>query len=164
MSFTPYSADPTLDLVLERHVDVPADLVWRAWTEPELLKQFFTPRPWETPEAEVDLRPGGRFRTVMRSPEGDEFDSTGCYLEIVPGQKLSWTSVLGPGFRPNPPAPDDLAMTAIIELQPSDSGGTYYRAIAMHADPDPRAQHDEMGFHGGWGTALDQLVELVKGL
>ncbi|MDW3221178.1 MAG: SRPBCC family protein [Acidimicrobiales bacterium] len=161
MSFTPYPVNPELDLVLEREVAVPPELVWRAWTEPELLKQFFTPRPWETPDAEVDLRPGGVFRTVMRSPEGDEFDNTGCYLEIVPGEKLSWTSVLGPDYRPRPTAAGDVAMTAIIELEPTATGGTRYRAVAVHNDVDSRAQHEEMGFHDGWGTVLDQLVELM---
>jgi uncharacterized protein YndB with AHSA1/START domain len=164
MSFTPYPADPDLDLVLEREVDVPPELVWRAWTEPELLKQFFTPRPWETPECEIDLRPGGIFRSVMRSPEGDEFDNTGCYLEIVPNEKLSWTSVLGPDYRPNPSGPGDLAMTAIIELEPNGRGGTRYRAVAVHNDVDTCKRHEEMGFHDGWGTVLDQLVELVARL
>ncbi len=113
MSFTPYTIDPKLDLVLEREVDVPPELVWKAWTTPELLKQWFTPKPYETPECEIDLRPGGAFRTVMRSPEGDEFDNTGCYLEIVPEEKLSWTSALGPDFRPKGVGSDDLPMTAI---------------------------------------------------
>lgn len=69
--------DPKLDLVLERLVEVPVELVWAAWTTPEHLKHWFTPKPWTTTEAEVDLRPGGTFRTVMRSPEGEEFDNVG---------------------------------------------------------------------------------------
>ncbi len=164
MTFTPYPVDPELDLVLERDVDVPTELVWRAWTEPELLKQFFTPKPWECPEAEIDLRPGGVFRSVMRSPEGEEFDNVGCYLEIVPGEKLSWTSVLGADYRPNPSTPGEVAMTAIIELQPSDTGGTRYRAIAVHNDIDTRKQHEDMGFHEGWSTVLDQLVDVMTPL
>src|ERR1700754_5062637 len=97
MTFRP---DPELDLVLERTVDVPPEFVWRAWTEPELIKRWFTPAPWTTPGAEVDLRPGGAFRTIMRSPEGQEMDNTGCFLEVVPNRRLVWTGALGPDFRP----------------------------------------------------------------
>ena len=100
MTFTPHVIDPELDLELVRETDVAPELVWRAWTEPELLTQWFTPKPWETPVAEVDLRPGGKFRTVMRGPDGEENDNTGCYLEVVPNERLVWTGALGPGFRP----------------------------------------------------------------
>jgi uncharacterized protein YndB with AHSA1/START domain len=164
MTFTPTTIDPSLDLVLEREVDVPPELVWRAWTTPELLTQWFTPKPFETPACEIDLRPGGLFRTVMRSPEGEEFDNTGCYLEVVPNEKLSWTSTLGPDYRPMGAQADDLPMTAIIELQPNGSGGTRYRAIALHAEEGHRKRHEDMGFEEGWGAALDQLVECVKAL
>jgi uncharacterized protein YndB with AHSA1/START domain len=161
MSFTPHDLDPNLDLELVREVDVSPELVWRAWTEPELLTQWFTPRPWTTPVVEVDLRPGGAFRTVMRGPDGEENDSTGCYLELVVNERLVWTAALAPGFRPQA---SDLPFTAIIELEATPSGGTRYRAIAMHQNPAERKTHDEMGFADGWGTALDQLVELVKTL
>ena len=100
MTFTPHIPDPELDLVLDREVDVAPELVWRAWTEPELITQWFTPKPWETPVAEVDLRPGGIFRTVMRAPDGEEYHNVGCYLEVVPNERLVWTGALGPGFRP----------------------------------------------------------------
>ena len=164
MTFTPYAADPALDLVLEREIDVPPELVWKAWTTPELLKQWFTPKPFETPECEIDLRPGGRFRTVMRSPDGEEFDNVGCYLEIVENEKLSWTSVLGPDFRPIAADPGELQMTAVVELAPNGSGGTRSRALAIHSSGEDRTRHEEMGFEEGWGAALDQLVELAKKL
>lgn len=161
MTFTPHPVDPSLDLVLEREVDVAPELVWRAWTEPELVKQWFTPKPYETPHCEIDLRPGGRFRTVMRSPEGEETDETGCFLEVVPNVRLVWTGALGPSFRPQS---SDLPFSAVIELQPTPSGGTRYRAIAIHQSQDGRRAHEEMGFAEGWGAALDQLVALAKTL
>ena len=164
MTFTPHTPDPELDLVLERHVDVAPELIWRAWTEPELLREWFCPRPYETTLCEIDLRPGGRFRTVMRSPEGEEADDTGCYLDVVVGERLTWTSSLGPGFSPKVADADDLAMTATIELRPDGAGGTHYRAVALHGRPEDRQRHEEMGFAEGWGTALDQLVEAVRAL
>jgi uncharacterized protein YndB with AHSA1/START domain len=161
MNFTPYTLDPTLDLELEREVDVPPELVWRAWTTAELIPHWFAPKPYETPVCEIDLRPGGKFRTVMRSPEGEEFDGTGCFLEIIPNERLVWTSALGPGYRPQA---GPMPFTAIIELQPAGVGGTRYRAIAVHQSPEDTKQHAEMGFVDGWGAALDQLVALVKTL
>src|SRR2546425_245846 len=99
MSTAAIQTNTTLDLVLERVVDVRRELVWSAWTKPEHVKRWFTPPPWKTVDCEIDLRPGGIFRTVMRSPEGQDHPNTGCYLEIVPYEKLVWTSALGPGYR-----------------------------------------------------------------
>lgn len=155
--------DPKLDLVLERVVDVRPELVWMAWTQPEHLKQWFTPAPWTTIECEIDLRPGGAFRTTMRSPEGELFPNSGCYLEIVPNRKLVWTDALEAGFRPTTmPAHLGFRFTASVVLEPTDGGGTRYIATAMHSDPEARAKHDAMGFVDGWGTVLDQLVAYMK--
>lgn len=157
-----HQPDPKLDLVLERVVDVPRELVWQAWTMPEHIKKWFTPAPWTTVDCEIDLRPGGLFRTVMRSPEGQEFPSVGCYLEIVKNEKLVWTSALLPGYRPVPkPESEDMLFTAVILLEAHEQG-TKYTAIAIHRDEADKRNHEEMGFHDGWGKALDQLVALVK--
>ena len=168
MSTAAIQTNSKLDLVLERIVDVPRELVWAAWTKPEHIKKWFTPAPWTTPECEIDLRPGGMFRTVMRSPEGQEFSIAGCYLEIVPNEKLVWTSALGPGYRPatrgaGTGSGEELYFTAIILLEAQGSR-TKYTAIAIHGDEATAKRHEEMGFHQGWGKALDQLVALVKTL
>jgi uncharacterized protein YndB with AHSA1/START domain len=160
--------DSKLDLVLERVVDVPRELVWAAWTKPEHIKKWFTPAPWTTIDCEIDLRPGGIFRTVMRSPEGQEFPSAGCYLEVVPNERLVWTSALGPGYRPviktsETGSCDELYFTAILTLQ-AQGTGTKYRAVAIHGDEATSRKHEEMGFYEGWGAALDQLVALAKTL
>jgi uncharacterized protein YndB with AHSA1/START domain len=151
--------DPTRDLVLERIVDVPRDLVWKAWTEPEHLSKWFTPAPWTVADCEVDLRPGGIFRTVMRSPDGTEHPNVGCYLEVVPNERLVWTDALLPGYRPaaNP------FFTAIISLE-ALGDRTRYTAVALHHDEATRQRHEEMGFHAGWGMVLDQLVAHIKAL
>ena len=155
--------DPKLDLNFERVVELPPALIWAAWTEPEHLKHWFTPTPWKTVECEIDLRPGGIFRTVMRSPEGKDFPNIGCYLEIIPNKKLVWTSILHPGFRPAPSAVSgcDLFFTAFILLEPQGKG-TRYTAVCMHSSEADSKRHNEMGFQDGWGKALDQLVALAK--
>ncbi|MBV9203249.1 MAG: SRPBCC family protein [Alphaproteobacteria bacterium] len=155
-----HQPDPDLDLVLERVVDVPPNLVWAAWTRPEYLKKWFTPAPWQTVDCEVDLHPGGIFRFVMRSPEGQEFPNVGCYLEVIENEKLVWTAALKPGYRPQT-ATGNLPFTAVILLEPHGAG-TKYTAIAIHGDRDGAQKHAKMGFHDGWGKALDQLVRLAK--
>jgi uncharacterized protein YndB with AHSA1/START domain len=151
-----YEIDPELDLVLERTVPVSPEKVFRAWTEPELLVKWFTPAPWKTAEAEVDLRPGGKFRFVMEGPDGERVDSTGCLLEVESNRRIAWTDALLPGYRPAGSA----FMSAIIIMEP-EGDGTRYTAIARHASAEDRVKHEEMGFHSGWGAALDQLVALM---
>ncbi|MFZ5842555.1 MAG: SRPBCC family protein [Pseudomonadota bacterium] len=162
--------NPKLDLMFERVVDIAPELVWRAWTEPQHIVKWFTPKPWQTPECEIDLRPGGRFYTVMQSPEGERVAGASCYLEIVPNRKLVWTSALEPGYRPIAPKTSsgscaDFLFTAVIMLEPVSTGkstGTKYTAMVIHADEESRKQHEAMGFEEGWGAALDQLVEHMK--
>lgn len=150
--------DPKLDLVLERTVPVSPAKVWRAWTEPEQLKKWFCPRPWQVTECDIVLRPGGRFFTVMEGPNGEVSPGEGCYLEVVPNERLVWTDWLLPGFRPAGKG----FMVGMLLLEPDGAGGTRYTAIARHADPESAEQHAAMGFHHGWGAALDQLVELAQ--
>jgi uncharacterized protein YndB with AHSA1/START domain len=151
--------DPKLDLKLERIVPVSPELVWKAWTEPKHVVHWFTPAPWKTNACEIDLRPGGTFRTVMQSPEGALVDNTGCFLLVEMGRRIVFTDALLPGFRPN----ETSFMTAsvLIEAHPE---GTKYTAIAKHKNETDRQTHVDMGFHTGWSAALDQLVEYVRSI
>jgi uncharacterized protein YndB with AHSA1/START domain len=159
-----FQLDPKLDLVLERTVDVPVSHLWAGWTQPELLKKWFCPAPWRVTECEMDLRPGGLFRTVMQGPEGQSFPNMGCFLEIVENKRLVWTDCLLPGFRPlagNPVSGADLHFTAVIQFEPQGQGAKY-TVYALHRNEEDRKRHEEMGFHGGWNMALDQLLALYK--
>lgn len=158
-----YPFNPECDLILERTVDLTPRQVWTAWTDPEHLKQWFCPKPWSVSACEIDLRPGGLFRTVMRSPEGEDMPtSDGCFLEVEENQRLVWTSALGPDYRPLPPSSEDAFLfTAYILITP-DGRSTRYTAIAVHPDEPTKTKHETMGFHEGWGIALDQLVEHMK--
>lgn len=161
-----YIIDPKLDLVLERVIEVKPETVWKAWTQAEHLKKWFTPAPWSTADCEIDLRPGGIFHTTMLSPEGDRFPNAGCYLEIIPNKKLVWTSALKAGFRPAAKAQnpaDDLVFTGMILLE-AHAKGTKYTAIVMHSVEADKIKHEQMGFHDGWGAALDQLVAAAKSI
>lgn len=154
--------NPELDLVLERVVDIKPEIIWKAWTRPEHLKRWFVPAPWTIADCEVDLRPGGIFKTIMQSPEGQQFPNVGCFLEIVENKKLVWTDVLLPGFRPAETLQSgaDMPFTATILIEPHGQGAKY-QAIVMHKDAAGRKKHEEMGFFEGWGQCFDQLVALA---
>ena len=157
-----------LDLVLERTIDAPVDLVWKAYTDPEHLKQWFAPKPYQITECDLDLKPGGVFRIRMQGPDG--FDpghgTPGCVLEVIQNKKLSWTSALGPGYRPNEAGEgcESFPMTAIVTFEDLGNSKTAYKAVALHKNEADRDTHEKMGFHDGWGTVAGQLEDYAKGL
>lgn len=155
--------DPKLDLKLERVVDVPPSLVWICWTRPEHLVHWFTPKPWQTVNCRIDLRPGGEFYTEMKGPDGEFHANAGCYLETVENQKLTWTNALAPGFRPVAKAEGcgDFFFTAHLFMV-AEGAGTRYTAIAQHTSEADAKVHSDMGFEDGWGAVLTQLVEYAK--
>jgi len=157
-----------LDLVLERTLDAPRDLVWQAQTRPEHLKHWFGPKPYEISEAEIDLRAGGIFRIRMTGPDG--FDTghggAGCVLEVIEREKFVWTNALGPGYRPAQMGEgcESFPMTAVITLADAGDSKTHYRAVALHKNAADKETHEKMGFHEGWGTVATQLEEFARSL
>ena len=152
--------DTQQDLVLDRILDAPSTSIWRCWTEPELLKQWFCPKPWFVSDVRMDLRPGGEFYTVMNGPEGERFENPGVLLEIAEGERLVFTDAFVPGWRPN----GKPFMVAEVRFEDAGNGQTRYTARAMHWNAEARKEHEEMGFHEGWGKAADQLEALARSL
>lgn len=151
----------SLDLLFERVTPLTPEKLWKGWTDPDILMKWFTPRPWTVSDCKIDLRPGGQFYTLMRSPEGQEFPNMGCYLDVIPNKKLVWTNMLEPGFRPASLGEGGFGMTVKVMIETTNLG-TLYKALVLHKDEQGRRAHEQMGFQEGWGKAFDQLVELMK--
>jgi uncharacterized protein YndB with AHSA1/START domain len=155
----PTAAD-NRELVLTRIIDVPREKLFRCWTEPELMKQWFVPKPWTLTRVEVDLRPGGSSLVVMRSPEGQEFPNPGVYLEVVKNERIVFTDAFTSAWVPS----QKPFMVATVTFEDLGGGKTRYTAVARHWTAEDREAHEKMGFHEGWGQCADQLAELAAKL
>lgn len=156
-----YDATPNADrdLVLTRIIDAPREKVFKAWTDADLLKQWFAPLPYTTPHAELDVRVGGSNLIVMRGPDGNEFPNRGVYLEIVENERIVVTDAYTKAWVLS----EKPFMTLILTFE--DHGGrTRYTALAPHWTVADREAHEKMGFHEGWGICADQLEALVSKL
>jgi uncharacterized protein YndB with AHSA1/START domain len=149
------------DLELTRLLAAPPHIVWRCWTEPALLRQWWTPRPVVTKDAVMNPVAGGRFFTLMVLPDGSETPNEGSFLEVVKPERLVFTDLLTAGWCPvDEPG---LGFTAIITFA-AEGAGTRYRAVARHRSPAARQSHADMGFADGWAAAAQQLDDLAQGL
>ena len=156
-----------LDLTVERTLDAPLDLVWRAWTSAEHIKRWWAPRPYKTSECEIELKPGGKFHTRMIGPDGFDFSGTACILEVVPEKRIIWSSTMKDGYRPNEfsnQSGNGFPFTAIHDFVDAGGGKTRYRATVLHASVKDRDAHAAMGFEGGWGTCAEQMAEVARSL
>ncbi len=147
------------ELVLCLLINAPPEKVYRAWTDPNLLVQWFTPKPWSTVRAELDLRPGGTNSIVMKSPDGAEFPNSGVYLEVIPNKKLVLTDAFRKAWEPS----EKPFMTATLTFE-EQGGKTKYTARVTHWSVSDREQHEQMGFFSGWEKAAEQLEEVVSKL
>jgi uncharacterized protein YndB with AHSA1/START domain len=147
------------ELVLTRLIDAPREKLFRAWTEPELLKRWFAPAPYTTPVAELDVRPGGSSLIVMRAPDGTDMPNRGVYLEIVKNEKIVATDAFTKAWEPS----QKPFMTLILSFE-DEGGKTRYTARVRHFTVADREAHEKMGFHVGWGICADQLTALVATL
>jgi uncharacterized protein YndB with AHSA1/START domain len=159
---TQLAIDPTLDFAIERFIDAPTRLVWEALTKPEHLKEWYMPRAWgRVSRAELDVRPGGIIRIDIAVADGPDVPNLGCILEVVPMERLVWTSMLFPGYRPA--VFDDIPITAIMTMEPVGAG-TRYVFTALHRDASDLEQNMSSGFYQGTEIAIDQFVEHVMGI
>ena len=145
-------------LVLERLIDAPQELVFRAWTDPEQMRQWWGPRGWSIPSCEIDARPGGAFRYVMRSPEGDDHEVDGTISEIDPPHRIVLLNELGGDGR-HPP----VKVTTSVTFEPRPNGtlvifDIIVRAIVSKLDAATEGMDEHTAEH------FDRLGEYLDGL
>ncbi|MEV0665869.1 SRPBCC domain-containing protein [Actinomadura luteofluorescens] len=152
--------NPDLDLGLERIIRAPRAAVWRAWTDPSQLEQWWVPAPSRCRVDHLDTRPGGAFVTRL-SDDGADFGPhmDACFLAVEEPHRIVFTNAIDSTWRPAHPAP--VAMTATITMD-DHPDGTAYRLVVQHRDPEARARHSELGFADGWTTVAGQLAAFAE--
>lgn len=153
--------NPDLDLTLQRVIRAPRALVWRAWTDPSQLEQWWVPAPAVARVDRLEAQPGGAFVTRI-SDDGVEFGPhmDASFLVVDDRERLVFTNAVDSRWRPT--RPDPIAMVAEIVLR-DHPDGTDYRVVVRHGDPAARARHEELGFFDGWGAVTGQLAAFVEG-
>jgi uncharacterized protein YndB with AHSA1/START domain/DNA-binding transcriptional ArsR family regulator len=146
------------DFIVSRIIKAPRSVVWKAWTIPEHLEKWWCPKPMTTKIVGFDLRPGGAFDLLMGDPNGGQTPITGAFLEIVPEERIVFTTALTDGWRP---APTRLPITAIISMT-NDGGNTKYATRVLVKDEEERQKLHGMNFEAGWSMGIDQLSELAE--
>ena len=152
--------NPDLDLTLRRVIRAPRAAVWRAWTNPSQLEQWWVPAPAVARVDRLEARPGGAFVTRI-SDDGVEFGPhmDASFLVVDDRERLVFTNAVDSRWRPT--RPDPIAMVAEIVLR-DHPDGTDYRVVVRHGDPAARARHEELGFFDGWGAVTGQLAAFVE--
>ena len=150
---------PNSELTISRIIKAPRAAVWRAWAEPEQFEKWWIPEPLKCRVVMMEMRPGGGFETLM-SEDGGEFQPhvEGCFLDIVPQERIVFTTVLKQGWQPCEPW---LAMTSIVTME-NEGLYTKYVARALHRNPEDSRKHEDMGFFDGWGSVIDQLGRVAS--
>lgn len=160
MSKQPDAPVAAHELVLERIIDAPREKVYRAWTNPKILAEWFAPKPWTVSDVKLDVRTGGSNSFVMHGPNGEAFPNAGVYLEVVPNEKIvitdAYTAAWIPSAKP--------FFTAIVTFEDIGGGKTKYTAVARHWTAEDKETHEKMGFHEGWGQCASQLEAVAKTL
>lgn len=151
--------NPEIDLFIDRHIKAKPETLWRCWTDPELMKEWFAPKPVKVSDIDYEFRPGGKANLTMTLPDATVMPLKGCVLEVTKERRLVMTDSMTDGWRPaNSPF-----MTSIVEFDP-ETGGTHYKATVLHSSAEAKKKHEDMGFHDGWGTVITQLAELAQSL
>jgi uncharacterized protein YndB with AHSA1/START domain len=159
------------DVVLKRTYDAPVDMLWRAWTDPQEMKQWWGPKSFTNPVCELDVRVGGAWKIVMRSPDGTDYPITGVYREVVPNKRLVMTDSVAEhnqdwhdlvnASRPegSGQSPTEYLITVTFE----ENNGRTTVSVRTHfnsaADRDALVK---IGMSEGWNESFDKLTDVLK--
>ena len=162
---------PDKDFVLTRTFDAPRALVFKEWTDPRQLARWWGPRGFTNPVCQMDLRPGGAFRVVMRGPDGAEYPLKGVFLEIDAPERLVMTMDLSEhpaewlelynqyrGKRKDAPA---MKIVTTVTFEEQD-GGTKLTVAQRFDSVTDRDANMKLGAAAGWSQSFERLDELLR--
>lgn len=149
------------EIVITRVFNAPREKVWKAWTEPEYSKRWWGPKGFTTPVSKIDLRVGGAYLNCMRSPEGQDFWSTGIYREIVEPARLIYTDSFADEKGTVVPAAHygmsgDWPLTLLVMVTLVEEGGG--TKMTLRHIGIPAGTMSEM-CEAGWKQSFDRLAE-----
>ena len=164
-------ASEELEVVIWRVIDAPRELVFRAWTEPKLMSKWWGPRDFTTPVCEVDLREGGAYRIVMRSPEGVDYPVKGIYQEIIPLERIvatgdcaehpiEWQDAL---LKDLPSGSSSKLLESVSIVTFEEKGDKTLLTIrSLFQTAAVRDAMVKAGMNEGWSESLDRLEALLQ--
>jgi len=146
------------ELHLTRVFDAPRALVWKAWTDSNMVARWWGPRMFDTPVCDLDVRPGGSIRIHMRGPDGAIYPMTGLFHEVVEPERLVFTAYAF--FAPDTEPILETRNTIIFE---EAAGKTKLTVEVVVVKATPEAEGPLAGMEQGWSEQLDRLAETVAG-
>lgn len=164
----------TTGITIERIFDAPREMVWKAWTEPEMVKKWWGPEGFSAPTIKIDLRVGSKYTYAMQGPKGSEWDrvmySSGIFKEIIPNKKIVTSDYFSDEegnkvdpteYGQGPDAPDE--MDVIVRFEDAGEGKT---KLTIHYPRPENEKHFQAmlksGMKEGWNSSLDKLAESLK--
>lgn len=152
------------DIVIVRDFDATRELVWKYWTEPELVKRWWGPKDFTAPYIKIDLRVGGEYLSCMRSPDGKDYWSKGVYLEIIPPKRIVCTDSFADDKGAIVPATyygfnADMPLEMLLTLSLEEHKGK--TKLTLKHSGFPLGPHREDA-QTGWNQSLDKLAESLK--
>lgn len=153
-------ADDVRELVITRVFDAPRERVWQAWTKPEQLMRWWGPKHFTAPTAQLDFRKGGKYLCCMRSPEGQEFWSTGTYQEIIPNERIVTTDSFADAEGNVVPASyygmdDDFPLELKVTITFEDQDGKTKMTLIHQGIPAGEMKEQTTA---GWNESFDKLA------
>ncbi len=151
-------------ITVTRTYNAPRETVFRAWTDAQYLLRWWAPKGFTTPSCTVDLRPGGRFRYCMRSPEGQDYHGQGVYQEIIPNERIVYTDsfvdqegnlVPATHYGMSPETPAETRVTVTFE---DEREGT--KVMLRHEIPRTLPEREDM--RQGWTQMFERLAEALS--
>jgi uncharacterized protein YndB with AHSA1/START domain len=162
---TKNTANETGRMVVTRVFDAPRELVWKAWTDPKYVMQWWGPRGFTSPVCKIDFRVGGKFLFCMRTPDGQEGWNGGEYYEIVPHEKIvsSMYFADSKGNRIEPEGTEHEAIEGAYDVVLFEDLGNGKTKLTFIGN-EPMESANNSGQYEGWKETLDKVAAVVEGL